>query len=178
MQTLTPSHNNNHNGIGFKEDIGGKFYKYILLPVSPDSKLRNMILDLNNSDISESKNTQKESLYEFGRSEAERKLNFNFLPNKATQKKVDKLISPYNTKKIIQKFMTFTEDKKHIPISIQESSQEKWNKISSLIFSKDKVNFRDTMFSINKDLYKQLGKNMKYNVQNYMDFEDLRKIEQ
>lgn len=33
------------------------------------------------------------------------------------------------------------------------------------------------MFSINKDLYQQLGKTLKYRVQSFMDFDDLREIE-
>ena len=90
---------------------------------------------------------------------------------------MDMLISPYNSQKIIQKFMNFEPEKSILDLNVQEASQDKWNKISSLIFSKDKSNFRDTMFSINKKLYEQLGKDLKYQVQSYMDFEDLRNIE-
>ena len=78
---------------------------------------------------------------------------------------------------MIQKFMSFASAEEQIHLSIKDLSKEKWNKISSLIFSKDKGNFRDTMFSINKKLYEQLGKNMQYEVETYMDFEDLRNIE-
>lgn len=35
---------------------------------------------------------------QFGISEAERKLDFNLLPNKMTQRKIDLFITPYNSK--------------------------------------------------------------------------------
>jgi hypothetical protein len=46
----------------------------------------------------------------FGISEAERKLDFNLLPNKMTQRKIDLFITPYNQRKIIHKHMNFNSD--------------------------------------------------------------------
>lgn len=91
------------------------------------------------------------------KSEAEKHLNFNPLPSKETQKKIDMLITPYNKTKVVTKFMNFNDKdsaKQHTP----DAPNEKWNKISKLILYQDKYSLRNTLECINVEFYERMNK--------------------
>eukprot|EP00345_Euplotes_harpa_P012346 CAMPEP_0168333372 /NCGR_PEP_ID=MMETSP0213-20121227/9573_1 /TAXON_ID=151035 /ORGANISM="Euplotes harpa, Strain FSP1.4" /LENGTH=167 /DNA_ID=CAMNT_0008337693 /DNA_START=76 /DNA_END=579 /DNA_ORIENTATION=+ len=90
------------------------------------------------------------------KSEAKRHLNYNIFPNKDVQKKIDYFMTPYNKSKPIQKHMNFDEES---PTQIKPT-KNMWNKISDLIFSKDKKDFRKTLLSINSNFYDKISKSM------------------
>ena len=54
-----------------------------------------------------------------GNTEVEKKLNYNILPSKSTQMKLDYLLTPYNDAKYIYKFMNFNDE-----MNIQNMSLE------------------------------------------------------
>lgn len=54
------------------------------------------------------------------------------------------------------------------------ASKEKWNKISKLVFCKNKKGFRDTMFFINDKLYVDMCKKLDTDLEEYMTLGDLR----
>ena len=68
------------------------------------------------------------------KSEAERHLNFNPLPNDETQKKIDYFITPYNRMKVVTKFMNFNEVEACEPINL--SSRNKWKKVRLALWGK------------------------------------------
>jgi len=88
------------------------------------------------------------------KSEAERHLNFNPLPNDETQKKIDYFITPYNNAKVVTKFMNFNEKDNFEQVGI--SSHYKWKKISGMILNQDKYSLRNTLSTINDKLYKTI----------------------
>ena len=60
--------------------------------------------------------------------EAEKHLNFNPLPSDETQKKIDYFITPYNSVKVVTKFMDFNKKEVQGPVNL--SSHDKWKKVS------------------------------------------------
>ena len=80
-----------------------------------------------------------------GNTEVERKLNYNILPNKLTQMKLDYLLTPYNDTKYIYKFMNFNDEDSTQDMNIEEVSKERWNKISKIVLNKNKKVFRKTL---------------------------------
>ena len=109
-------------------------------------------------------------------SEAEKRLNFNLMPNKQMQKKIDYFLTPYNKHKMITKFMSFENLNKDADQNLSETSKEKWNKISNLILGKDKKAFRKALFWINNKLYIELGNTLNKQNNQYIDFEELQNL--
>jgi len=95
------------------------------------------------------------------KSEAEMHLNFNPLPDNETQKKIDYFITPYNSAKVVTKFMNFNE--KETQGHVQLDSWYKWKKISGMILNQDKYSLRNTLSTINDKLYKTIDHALRMN---------------
>lgn len=111
-----------------------------------------------------------------GNSEAEKRLNYNLLPKKTTQMKMDYLINPYNEAKYVYKHMSFHDDDGRLEMDAAEASRDRWNKISKLVLAKNKKSFRGTLMVINSRLYVELGKQVRRSADKYLDFDDLQRI--
>ena len=105
------------------------------------------------------------------KSEVEKHLNYNLIPPKTTQKKIDYLITPYNQSKIINKFMSFQDE-----FETFDLGAEKWNKISKFILNKDKYTLRDHLMCIDSKLYVKAKRMTKGSKDNYVDLKDLQEI--
>ena len=108
--------------------------------------------------------------------EAEKHLNFNLVPSKKIQKKIDYFLTPYNKHKMFTKYMSFGGFGKEWNQNLSENWKEKWVRISHLILGSDKKAFRKTLFSINNKLYIEMGKNLNWLSSQYLDYEELQKL--
>ena len=70
-------------------------------------------------------------------------------------------LTPYNDSKYIFKFMSFNEENGDSFVNLEESSKERWNKISKIVLNKNKKVFRKTLMWINNNLYVELGNKVK-----------------
>ena len=111
-----------------------------------------------------------------GNTEVEIKLNYNILPNKQTQKKIDYLLTPYNQTNYIYKFMSFWEDCESNEGNSESLSAQRWNKISKLVLNKNKKAFRKTLMWINNKFYAELNNKVKKSDEKYFDIDDLNAI--
>ena len=57
-----------------------------------------------------------------------------------------------------------------------EENDKKWNKISDLIFNKDKQSFRKTLVCINSRLYLEASRNLKRKSVRYVDIDELQRL--
>ena len=91
------------------------------------------------------------------KSEAERQLDYEIMPDSKLRKKVKVLISPYNKTLIHQKHMSFDYDApKNILYADAEQENLCWRRLSELILKEDKIEMRKFLAHLNNKFYKQL----------------------